>query len=98
MLNRLEHAKALVECLGRYVAKHDDFPNRENLRVACDYLRLMNDEDPPPQDLDGLIESLDALPIAGSVTMDLKIMATPWAIRARRRAILRRREDRSKSD
>jgi hypothetical protein len=98
MLNRLEHAKALVECLGSYVATRDDFPNRENLRVACDFLRLLNDENPPPRDLELLIESLDALPIAGAVTMDLKIMATPWAIRARRRAILRGRDDRLKSD
>ena len=89
MEDRLEHAKLLVQILGKYVRERNDAANIENLRVASEWLRLMNDDAPLAGDIESLIKALDQLPTAGSITIDLKISATPWAIRARRIAILR---------
>jgi len=86
-----EHADALVRCLTGYVAKRDDSANRENLRVATEWLRLIDAEDPAAADIEALAASLETLEFAGSITVDLKIGVSAWVPPARRRAIMRRK-------
>src|SRR4051812_758704 len=87
-----EYAEALVRVFARYVAQQDDDANRENLRVASEWLRLVEEPEPAAADIDSLATSLDSLPWAGSATVDLKLNAGGWAAKARRRAVLRRAE------
>lgn len=86
-----EHADALVRCLTGYVARRDDSANRENLRVAKEWLRLIDAEEPAVADIEALAASLESLEFAGSATVDLQIGVNAWAPRARRQAIMRRK-------
>ena len=85
-----EHADAFVRCFIGYVAKQVDPVNREHLRVATEWLRLIDAEAPAVADIEALRSSLDTLGFAGSATIDLKLSAGAWAARARREAIIRR--------
>ena len=86
-----EHADALVRCFTGYLAKRDDAVNREHLRVATEWLRLIDADDPAAEDIEALQASLEALGFAGSATIDLKLGVGAWAPRARRSAIMRRK-------
>ena len=86
-----EHADALVRCFAGYVAKQDDAVNREHLRVATEWLRLIDSDDPEATDIEALQASLERLGFAGSATIDLKLGVGAWAPRARRSAIMRRK-------
>jgi hypothetical protein len=85
-----QHAEALVRCFAGYVAKEDDMANREHLRIASEWLRLLNADDPEPAELEAILKDVDGLEDVGSATLDLRIVVRAWASRARRRAIARR--------
>lgn len=55
------HAEALVKCFAGYVAKHDDLVNRENLRIASEWLRLFDSDEPSVAQIEALMKDLDAL-------------------------------------
>jgi hypothetical protein len=86
-----EHAYALVRCFTGYAAKRDDSVNREHLRIATEWLRLIDSDDSSATDIEALQASLETLASAGSATIDLKLGVRAWAPRARRRAIMRRK-------
>lgn len=68
-----QHAEALVRVFRGYVAMRDDLVNRENLRVATEWLRLLNQEEPTDADVESLASSLESLGWAGSATLDLQL-------------------------
>jgi hypothetical protein len=84
-----EHADALVHCFTGYVSRRDDAVNRAHLRVASDWLRLIDAERPSVAEIDALASDVEAVGWAGSATVDLQLGVRAWAPLARRRAILR---------
>ena len=84
------HAEALVRCFTNYVARRDDAPNREHLRVASEWLRLLDADEPAVGDIEAVAVSVQSLEFVGSATIDLQLGVRAWASRARRQAILRR--------
>jgi hypothetical protein len=86
-----EHADVLVRCFTGYVAQRDDPVNREHLRIASEWLRLIDADDPAVADIEALRASLETMGFAGSATIDLQLGVGAWATRARRRAIMRRK-------
>lgn len=86
-----DHAAAVVRYFTGRVAKRDDPALSENLRVATEWLRLIDAQDPAVAEIEALVANLETLEFAGSGTVDLKLGVEAWAPRARRRAIMGRK-------
>ena len=88
------HAEALVRCFAGHAARRDDAANREHLRTASEWLRLIDAAEPAAADIEALAAAVEVIEFVGSATIDLRLGVLAWAPRARRRAVLRRPEDR----
>ncbi len=84
-----DHAAALVGYFTARLANHADPVLSENLRVATEWLRLIDAQDPAVEDIEALVANVEKLELTGSATIDLKLGVRAWAPRARRKAIMR---------
>jgi len=62
------------------------------LRVAAEWLRLIQEDRPAAADIEALAASVERLGFLGFATVDLQMGVSHWAPGARRRAIMRDRE------
>lgn len=85
-----DHACNLVECFTKYVALRDDAVSQQHLRVATEWLRLIDLPNPSPVEIESLRASIDTLGDVGSASVDLTLAVRAWAARADWRAKFKR--------
>jgi hypothetical protein len=83
-----QHATGLVAYFSRWANGNPEMA--EGLRLASDWLRLLNVENPLVTEIEALAANVEKAEQGGSGILDLKLGVAHWTERAGRRAIMRR--------
>jgi hypothetical protein len=83
-----QHATGLVAYFSRWANGNPEMA--EGLRLASEWLRLLNAENPAVAEIEALAADVEKVEQGGSGILDLKLGVAHWTERARRQAIMRR--------
>lgn len=74
-----EKAEFFVRYFKQYCTTHDDQTSRDYLRLAEEWFRLVNINQPNKSEVQTLKAEIEALQLLGTATIELKRVVKSWA-------------------